>query len=329
MTDLSLTIACSDYDHVRDFATGRVRAEGIDARFLEYGVEEIFYRFLNFREWDVSELSFGKYVSMRSQGDTSITSIPVFPSRVFRLSSIYVLADGKVKKIEDLAGKKIGLPEWAQTAAVYSRGYLVHESGIPLSSVKWFQAGVNQPGRAEKVKLKLPDGVSLTPVPTKSLEEMLLDGDIDAMLSAHAPDGFVAGDPRIVRLLPDYQPLEEAHFRKTGILPIMHTIAVRQEIADKFPWALENLFKAFEEAKNRSVERVKEITASRVPILWSPVHVQRTMDIFEGDYWPYGVESNRKTLEAFLLYAYEQGVCHRHLAPEDLFPKNVLSRVRV
>jgi 4,5-dihydroxyphthalate decarboxylase len=329
MSDLELTVACSEYDHVRDFASGRVKAEGIDARFLAFDVEEIFYRFLNFREWHVGELSFGKYVSMKSQNDTSLTSIPVFPSRVFRLSSIYVRSDAKMTKIEDLAGKKIGVPEWAQTAAVYSRGYLVHETGVPLSSVKWFQAGVNQPGRSEKVKLKLPAGVSVTPVPTKSLEQLLLDGDIDAMLSAHAPNGFVAGDPRIVRLVPDYQPLEEAHFRKTGILPIMHTIAVKQDVADKYPWALENLFKAFEEAKNGSVERVKEITASRVPILWSPVHVERTMDIFEGDYWPYGVESNRKTLEAFLLYAYEQGVCHRHMAPEELFPENVLSRVRV
>ena len=329
MSDLEMTIACSEYDHVRDFASGRVKAEGIAARFLALDVEEIFYRFLNFREWHVGELSFGKYVSMKSQNDTSITSIPVFPSRVFRLSSIYVRSDTKITKIEDLAGKKIGVPEWAQTAAVYSRGYLAHEAGVPMSSVKWFQAGVNQPGRAEKVKLKLPEGVGLTPVPTKSLEQLLLDGDIDAMLSAHAPDGFVAGDPRIVRLVPDYQPLEEAHFRKTGILPIMHTIAVRQDIADKYPWALENLFKAFEEAKNRSVERVKEITASRVPILWSPVHVQRTLDIFEGDYWPYGVDANRKTLEAFLLYAYEQGVCHRHMTPEELFPKNVLTHVRV
>jgi 4,5-dihydroxyphthalate decarboxylase len=329
MSDLELTVACSEYDHVRDFASGRVKAEGIDARFLIFDVEEIFYRFLNFREWHVGELSFGKYVSMKSQDDTSITSIPVFPSRVFRLSSIYVRSDTKMTKVEDLSGKKIGVPEWAQTAAVYSRGYLVHEAGVPLNSVKWFQAGVNQPGRAEKVKLKLPAGVSLTPVPTKSLEHLLLDGDIDAMMSAHAPDRFVAGDPRIVRLVPDYQPLEEAHFRKTGILPIMHTIAVKQDVADKHPWALENLFKAFEEAKNRSVERVKEITASRVPILWSPVHVQRTMDMFEGDYWPYGVDPNRKTLEAFLLYAYEQGVCHRHMSPEELFPKNVLSRVRV
>ncbi len=329
MSDLALTIACSEYDHVRDFTMGKVKAEGIDARFVEFGVEEIFYRFLNFREWEVSELSFGKYVSMKSQGDTSVTSIPVFPSRVFRLSSIYVKAGGKVKKLEDLAGKKIGVPEWAQTAAVYSRGYLVHEVGIPLKDVQWFQAGVNQPGRAEKVKLKLPDGVNLTPVPTKSLQQMVIDGDIDAMLSAHAPDLFEEGDPRIVRLLPDYQPLEEAHFRKTGILPIMHTIAVRGDIAEKHPWALMNLFKAFEEAKNRSVARVREITASRIPVLWGPVHAARADDIFGNDYWPYGVEGNRKTLEAFLLYAYEQGVCHRHLAPEDLFPKNVLSSVRV
>ena len=329
MSDLSLTIACSDYDHVRDFATGKVKAEGIDARFIEFGVEEIFYRFINFREWDVSELSFGKYISMKSQNDTSITSIPVFPSRVFRLSSIYVRSDTKMQKIEDLAGKRIGVPEWAQTAAVYSRGYLVHEAGIPLKSVKWFQAGVNQPGRAEKVKLKLPDGVSLTPVGDKSLQQLLLDGEIDAMLSAHAPELFEHGDPRIRRLVPDYQPLEEAHFKKTGILPIMHTIAVKQEIADKHPWALMNLFKAFDEAKKRSVARVVEITASRVPILWSGVHVERARPMFGGDYWPYGVEGNRKTLEAFLLYAYEQGVCHRHLAPEELFPKSVLSSVRV
>jgi 4,5-dihydroxyphthalate decarboxylase len=329
MNEVPLTLAISPYDHVEDLVTGRIVPEGIKLTALTLPVEEIFFRFLKHREWDVSELSFGKYASLISQGDTSLTAIPVFPSRIHRHSSVYVRRDGKVRTPQDLAGKRIGLPEWAQTAAVYSRGFMAHQYGIDLAGIDWVQAGVNEPGRVEKVALKLPPGIRLTPAPEKSLSRMLVEGEVDAVLSAHAPDCFEEGHPNVRRLFEDYMTVEAEYYRATGIFPIMHVLALKRSLLDTQPWIAMSLLKAFEEAKRRSVARALEVTAPRFPIPWCFEHARRAQELFGEDYWPYGVDANRTTLEAFLRYAHEQGVCHRLLAPEDLFPQQVLSRVRV
>ncbi|MBI3515634.1 MAG: 4,5-dihydroxyphthalate decarboxylase [Proteobacteria bacterium] len=325
---LMLTIAISDYDHVRDFASGRVRAEGIDTTFLTLTIEEIFFRFVKFREWAVSEMSMGKYVALRSQGDTSLTAIPVFPSRVFRHSSIYVRRDGAVRAPADLKGRKIGVPEWAQTAAVYSRGALIHQYGLKLQDIDWYQAGVNEPGRTEKVKLNLPAGTRYTAVPGKSLDAMLLAGELDAILTAHPPASFERGDPKIVRLFEDYRAVEEAYWRDTGIFPIMHVVAIRSDVLAPHPWIAVNLFNAFEEAKRRSVARALEVTATRFPVPWIYDLAAKAQAQF-GELFPYGVEPNRPTLEAFLQYAFEQGVCHRRLAVDELFADALASRFKV
>jgi 4,5-dihydroxyphthalate decarboxylase len=326
---LVLSLAMSPYDHVRDLAAGLVRAQGIALNTLSFEVEEIFHRFTRYREWEVSELSMGKYSSLVSQGDTSLAAIPVFPSRVFRHSSLYVRRDGKVRAPEDLRGARIGIPEWAQTAAIFTRGMLVHEYGIGLDTIEWVQAGVGQPGRQEKVELKLPRGVRYGQRPDSSLDRLLLAGEIDAVMSAHAPPSFEAGDPAVVRLFPDYRPLEEAYFRKTGIYPIMHVIALRREVLDRFPWVATNLLEAFEEAKRLSISRSREITASRFPVPWIAEIAERARALFGGDPLPYGIAANRTTLEAFLGFAHEQGVCHRLLAPEDLFPAEVQTTFKV
>ncbi len=326
---LVLSLAISPYDHVRDLSAGLVQAQGIALNTLSFEVEEIFHRFTRYREWEVSELSMGKYSSLVSQGDTSIAAIPVFPSRVFRHSSLYVRRDGKVRTPADLRGRRIGIPEWAQTAAVFTRGMLVHEYGIGLDEIEWVQAGVGQPGRQEKVTLKLPAGVRYGQRPDSSLDRLLLSGEIDAVMSAHAPPSFEAGNPDVVRLFPDYRPLEEAYFRKTGIYPIMHVIAVRRDVLERFPWVATNLLEAFEEAKRRSIARSREITASRFPVPWIAEIADRARTLFGGDPLPYGIEANRPTLEAFLRFAYEQGVCHRLLAPEDLFPAEVQTTFKV
>jgi len=171
---LSLTLAIGDYEHTRDLATGQVPVQGASLNVLNLSPEEAFFRFTFFREWEVSEMSMGKYVSLRSQEDNSIAAIPVFPSRVFRQSMIYVREGGKIDRPEQLKGKRIGVPEWAQTAVIYSRGYLTHQAKVPLASVEWVQAGVNEAGRVEKVKPKLPEGVRLRPEPRHSLNDMLL-----------------------------------------------------------------------------------------------------------------------------------------------------------
>ena len=329
MTPLPLTLAISEYDHVRDLVSGRVKPEGIALTALSLPIEEIFYRFTLHREWDVSEMAMGKYVSLRSQGDTSLTALPVFPSRVFRHSSIYVRSDAALRSPEDLRGRRVGVPEWAQTAAIYSRGFLQHQYGIPLAEIRWVQAGVNEPGRTEKVALKLPPGVAVGRPDGKSLDGMLLAGEIDAMLTAHAPASFEAGDPRVRRLIPDFRPVEEAYWRQTGIFPIMHCIAVKTSVLEAHPWVAMNLLTAFEEAKRRSIVRTFEATASRFPIPWHFEHAREHAALFGGEYWPYGIERNRTTLEAFLRYGHEQGVCHRLLTPEELFPKEVRTAFKV
>lgn len=324
-----LTIAMSDYDHVRDFATGVVRAEGIDVNFLTLTVEEIFFRFIKFREWDVSELSMGKYVSLVSQNDTSLVGIPVFPSRIFRQQSIYIRRGGPVKTPDDLKGKKVGIPEWAQTASIYTRGWLVHEIGLNLADIEWHQAGVNEPGRGEKVELKIPAGVRYRSRPDRSLNQMLLSGEVDAVMSAHAPDCFERGDPRVTRLFEDYRPIEEAYFRKTGIFPIMHVVAIKREVYERNKWIAGNLLAAFEQAKRRSIARVQDTTAPRVPLPWCYAYADNARALFGDDFWPYGLEPNRKTLEAFLRFAHEQGVCHRAVKPEELFPPQLHATVKV
>jgi len=326
---LVLSLAISPYDHVRDLTEGIVRAQGIQLNPLRFAVEEIFHRFTRYREWEVSEMSMGKYTSLVSQGDRGVTAIPVFPSRVFRHSSIYVRRDGKVRAPEDLRGKRIGIPEWAQTAAVYSRGMLVNEYGIGLHEVEWIQAGVDQPGREEKVALKLPRGVRLIPRPDSSLDRMLIAGEVDAVMSAHAPPSFEAGHPDLVRLFPDYRPVEEAYYRKTGIFPIMHVMALRREVLERFPWVATNLLEAFEAAKQQSLARAREITASRFPVPWIADIADRATALFDGDPMPYGIAANRVTLEAFLRFGYEQGVCHTLLKPEDLFPAEVQTTFRI
>lgn len=329
MSKLRITFACSDYDHIRDFVTGEVPVAGIDLNYLKLTIEETFYRFTKFREWDVSEMSMGKYVSLISQNDPTVTAIPVFPSRVFRQSSIFLNKGSPIRRAEDLRGKRVGIPEWAQTASIYTRGWLVHDIGIPLQEIEWVQAGVNQPGRVEKVELKLPPGVRYRAEPTKSLTGMLLSGEVDAIAAAHPPEPFEHGSPDIVQLYPDFRSVEEDYFRKTGIFPIMHVIALRRDTYEANRWIAMNLFKALEEAKERSMARALEITATRFPFAWCYDSAARARALFGDDFFPYGIEKNRTTLEAYLQYAFEQGVCHRKVTPEELFAPEVQSSFKV
>jgi 4,5-dihydroxyphthalate decarboxylase len=327
--NVRLTMAMNDYDHVRDLVSGAVPVQGIDLVCMRFSVEETFFRFARHREWDISEFSLGKYCSLRASGDDSITAIPVFPSRSFRHSAIFVRADGPVDDPAALAGGRIGIPEWTQTATVYVRGLLQHNHGIDLKAVRWFQGGTNEPGRIEGIDLAPPPGFSITPVPDRSLNDMLLAGELDAVIAAHPPDAFKQRTGEVVRMFSDYRSVEEAYYRDTGIFPIMHTVAIRREVLDAQPWAAMNLFTAFREAKRRSLIRAIDGNAPRFPIPWSFANAERAEQTFGRDFWPYGIEPNRPTLESFLSYAHEQGVCAEHLAPEDLFPPQVSAEFRI
>jgi len=325
MPSVPITIATWDYDHVRDLRTGAVTPEGIDVTYLDLNMHEIFARFLANREWDVSELSFAKFIAEASGPNPVLVALPVFLRREFRYGIVYVNRHC-IAKPEDLRGKRVGVPEWAQTACVYIRGALQHDFGVPLTAIDWLQAGVNAAGRAEKVDMDLPAGVRLTPVADKSLSEMLVSGEIDAAMCATAPECF-GRNPDIVRLWPDYGAMGEAFHARTGIYPIMHVAVIRKAILDDNPWLARNLYNAFDEARRRSLARLR-----RPGYIALPGHGEAAAaaeNAFGGDYFPYGVDENRAALELFLRYAHEQGVARWLMSPEEIFPPGINVKVAV
>ena len=327
MSHLKLTIATTDYDHFRDFRLGVVTAEGIDHTWLNLGHHECFARFTANREFDVSELSFAKFVAQISRPDPDIVGLPVICSRLFRFSSFYVNTKSKIATVQDLKGKKVGSPEWAHSAAVYMRGWMHEEMGVPLTDVHWYQAGANASGREEKVALDLPKGVALTRVSDKSLSEMLAAHEIDCAIIARPPTCFLEGHPDVVRLFPDYVEMEEAYYARTKVWPIMHIIAMKRSIVTEYPWAARNLYNAFLESKRRSIERILDPAVSRYPVPWLTAYACRRRGEFGGDLYPYGIEENRPTWEQMARYTFQQGIAHRLMRPEEFFPDGIMTKV--
>lgn len=329
MATLPVSIATADYDHFRDIALGRVAVEGCTLNYQIYPIEETFFRFTHGREWDVSEMSFAKFVAVMSEGDADIIGLPVFPSRMFRLASIYVRKDGPVKRGEDLRGKRIGVPEWAQTAAIYTRGWMTDDLGIPLDAVRWYQAGLNQPGRREQVSFNLPKGVAVTAAPDRSLKDMLAAGDLDAVFSARPPEGCDDPGSPIRPLFPDHVAVETAYFERARIFPIMHTVAIRRDVYDDNRWLAGNLYKAFQAARKMSLDRLSDRQASRCFAPWIADYVAQKRDVLGRDYFPYGIEENRATLEVYLRWCFEQGIAKRLMKPEELFAPETRAAFRV
>jgi 4,5-dihydroxyphthalate decarboxylase len=325
---VQLTIATTDYDHFRDFRLGDVRAEGIAANWLTLGHHEIFSRFPFNREWDVSELSFAKFAAQVTRENSDIIGLPVYPSRLFRFSSFYVNKTKGIKSAKDLRGKRIGVPEWAHTAAVYMRGWLMHEGGVSLADIDWVQAGTNEAGRIEKVELTLPKGVKLASMPEKTLSGMIASGELDCVIIARPPNSFREKHPDVVRLFPAYEPMEQRYYEATRVYPIMHVIALRRSILESQPWVARNLLNAFEESKRRSLERILDPAVSRYPVPWLTNYATRMRQMF-GELFPYGIEANRPTLELFLRYAHEQGIAHKLVKPEDIFPVGIMASVKI
>ncbi|MEW2502767.1 MULTISPECIES: hypothetical protein [unclassified Amycolatopsis] len=329
MSDVHLSIATTDYDHFRDFRTGAVRAQGIDHTWSTLSHHEIFARFTANREWDVAELSFAKFSAQITRDEPDIVGLPVVCSRLFRFGSFYVNRNSGIRSVEDLRGKKVGSPEWAHSAAVYMRGWLHNDMGVKLDEIEWYQAGANAPGRVEKVELTLPPGVRLTRVTDRSLSDLLAAGEIDCAIIARPPTCFLEGHPDVVRLFPDYREKEQEYFRDTGIWPIMHLIAMRRQILDEHPWVARNLYNAFLESKQRSVERLLDPAVSRYPLPWLATYGREMRDLFAGDPFPFGIEPNRATWEQLLTYAAQQGIAHRLATADEIFPAGIMTEVVV
>lgn len=313
---LPLTLAIGDYDHVRDLADDTVRPEGVALTLLRLPPEEIFARFTAGREWEASEYSLALYLNRLASGEDSVLAIPVFPSRVFRHGAFFTRPGGPTR-LEQLDGARIGVPEWVQTAGVWARGILAERHGVALDAVEWVQAGVNEPGRHEKGTPSLPPGVSLRADAEHSLDQLLAAGEIDAIISARPPASALAGATRTV--LEDPEAAEREYWAGTGVFPIMHVVALRRDVYERAPWIAGSLYAALDEARRRSVARLRDATASAVPLPWAALAAERAADLFGGDLWAYGIEANRVTIEAFLRYSDEQGVTPRRLAIDEVF----------
>lgn len=323
MANLPLTFGCWDYDRVQALRDGRARPEGIDLTFLNMVVEETFFRMLRNREFDVSEMSMSSYVVSMTKPDRPFVAIPVFPSRFFRHSCIYVNADAGIETPKDLIGKRIGTPEYQMTAPVWIRGILSDDYGVPVDSVTYVTGGEEEPNRDEKLKLDLPENIRVERIGAgKTLASMLASGEIDALHTARKPSTF--DGVRVKRLFPDFVPVEQAYFKRTGIFPIMHVIAIRREVYESNRWIAMNLFQAFRDAQNICYEGLKETAALKGMLPWFNAHVEEAIDMMGADFWPYGLDRNRETLDTFLRYHHEQGLSPRLHGVEDMFAPETL-----
>ena len=328
MTKLALTLGCWNYDRTRALQDGTVRPDGIDLNFLAMPVEETFFRMVRFKEFDVAELSLSSYTVSLFRDPAPFIAIPVFPSRLFRHSSIYISDKSGVREPKDLIGKKIGVPEYQMTAPVWIRGILSEHYGVPVDSVTYWTGGEEEPGRPEKQSLSLPANIKVRPIPEdKTLSQMLLDGEIDAFHTARKPSTY--DGVRVRRLFENYRPVELDYFKRTRIFPIMHCVAIRRDVYEQNRWVAQSLFKAFVESQRLTYEDLRETAALKAMIPWLHDEVETARREMGDDYWAYGFEKNRDTLATFLRYHYEGGLSKRLLQPEELFAPETLESFKI
>lgn len=322
---LNISVVAATYDRVQALRDGRVRIEGCDHTFLTTGHEQMFLRAIASAEYDVVELSMGSYLTSLARGESGYVAIPVFLSRLFRHSAIYIREGSGIAQPSDLAGKRVGVPEYQMTAALWARGLLDDEYGVPPSAMHWFQGGLQEPGRHEKVRLELPASIRMEAIRQgATLGAMLLAGELDALITARTPLSFERGEPHVKRLFPDYRLAERTYFTKTGIFPIMHVVVIRKALAKRHPWLPNAVFDAFCEAKDAAVEHFSNVAAQRVTLPWFAAELEETRRIMGENFWPYGVDDNSKTLLPMLGYAHRHGMTQRQLTLEEVFAPSTL-----
>jgi 4,5-dihydroxyphthalate decarboxylase len=330
MSKLRLTLACWDYDRTRALADGRVAPEGVDLLYLNQEVEETFFRMARFQEFDCSEMSLSSYCASLARGDSPFIAIPAFPSRFFRHSCIFVSAKSGITRPEQLKGRRIGVPEYQMTAPVWIRGILSDEHGVKVTDCTHHSGGEEEPGRDEKLKLDLPREIRLLPIErTKTLSRMLADGELDALVTARAPSTFHREPDKVKRLFADYMAVEKAYWQRTRIFPIMHTVVMRRDVYEKNRWVARSLYKAFVAAKAMAQALYAQTAALPTMLPWSTAHAEEARREMGEDWWPYGLEPNRKVLDTFLRYHHEQGLSKRRLQPEELFARETLEGFKV
>ena len=317
MANIALTLACQDYDHTRALANGTVSAEGIDLEVVNISPpSEIFLRMLNNEEFDVSEMSLSNYMIALGRDDRRFIALPVFPSRVFRHSYVWINTNAGIEKPQDLKGKRVGIADYSMTALLFTRGFLTHQYGVRPEDIHWLRR------RREHVSIAVPEGIRIDNIgKDETLDDLLEQGKLDAVALTQPPRGFVRGSPNIRRLFSDARAAEAEYYRQTKIFPIMHTVVMRRAVYEKQPSLALELAKAFQAAKEQSYERLEEKSFA---LPWLNLDLEFAQQVMGRDIYAYGVKASLPTLEAATLYSHEQGLTKRRLEVSELFAPETL-----
>lgn len=317
MANPTITIGCRDYDHTRALADGRVKVDGVDLKFVNISPpSQIFLRMLHDEEFDASEMSLSNYMIALGKNDRRFIAIPVFPSRVFRHSYIWINVRSGIEKPQDLKGKNIGIADYSMTALLFIRGLLQQQYGVAPQDIHWFRR------RSEHVSIVIPPGVQLDNIgKDQTLDDLLEAGDLDALAVTSAPRAFVAGSPVVKRLFPDARAVEAEYYRQTKIFPIMHMVVLRRAVYERDPSLAVRLSQGFEAAKQLAFEAYEE-GLSALP--WVNLDLEYARQILGADVYPYGVKKNLPTLEAAAQYSKEQGLSDKQFNVNELFAPETL-----
>ena len=319
MAKLSLSVAIGDYDRTRALIDGSVAIDGVDPVYMPLVPEEIFFRAFRAAEFDICELSLSSYAIKTAQGDCPYIAVPAFVSRAFRHNAVYVRTD-RIKKPADLKGKKVGVPEYQLTANVWARAFLDDDYGVKPADIHWIRGGIAQPGRPEKLTVKLPAGVRLDNAPEGATISALLEaGEIDGFIAPRPPSLIEKRHPHIGWLFPDPVAAAKDYFKRTGLFPIMHVLGIRRALAEQHPWLPGAVLKAFEQAKRLAVEELADTTVAKVTLPFVEEMLRDARAFMGEDFWSYGVAPNRKVLDYFLGQHHAQGLSSRRLSVDELF----------
>jgi 4,5-dihydroxyphthalate decarboxylase len=312
-----ITLACQDYDHTRALSDGTVPIEGFDVRVVTISPpSQIFLRMLNKEEFDASEMSLSNYMIALAHGDKRFVAIPVFPSRVFRHSYIWVNTKAGIREPKDLVGKRVGIADYSMTALLFVRGMLRHQYNVSPEDIHWFRR------RSEHVSIKAPAALRIDDIQKgQTLDGLLESGELDAVAVTSPPRGFDAGSPLVRRLFPDARSVEADYYRQTKIFPIMHLVVLRRAVYARHPTVATALTLAFQRAKQKAYERLEERLS---PMPWTNLGLEYARQVMGKDVCSYGVKPNLPTLEAATQYSYEQGLTDRKLEVTELFAPETL-----
>ena len=328
MTGLELTLATWDHDRVMALHDGRVTVPGVTLQSCIHPTSELFPWAVQEARFDITEMSVSSYVLQLSRGGSEYTAIPAFVSRAFRHSGFFARAGSGIESPADFAGRRIGVPEYQMTAALWMRGILADEYGVNCNDIRWRTGALDEGVRRERLELALPEGMVVEPITEgDTLQDMLLRGEIDGLLAPKPPKAFLEGNSDLVRLFPDFEAAEQAYHRKTGFFPIMHLIGIRKTLVEEHPELPRALYEAFVEARDLAMARLRSVwlgNANRLSLPWLDAAMERTLASMGPEYWSYGCTANMAEIDAICRYSLAQHLSAGPVKPETLFHPSVL-----